>query len=54
MMILSIVLLPGNKQKSIVVGNNIDVTDVCHLPKKHVNMLCRLPENASVWEFSAS
>lgn len=55
MMVLSVVILLGNQQKGILVGNEVDVTDVCYLPKKHMNMLlCRLPENASVREFSAS
>lgn len=55
MMVLSAMVLPGNQQKGIVVGSEVERIDVCHLLGKHVNMLlCSLPENSNVCEFSAS
>lgn len=55
MVVLSAVILPGNQQKGMLVGSEIDGIDVYHLLGKHVNMLlCRLPENTSDYGFSAS
>lgn len=55
MMVLSALILPSNQQKGILVGNEVEGIDVCHLLGKHVNMLLfRLPKSTSVCEFSAS
>lgn len=52
-MVLSAVILPGNQQKGMLVGSEIEEIDL--LLGKHVNMLlCRLPENTSDYGFSAS
>lgn len=53
MMVLSPVILPGNQQKGMLVGSEKKGIDV-YITSLVNMLLCRLPENTSVYGFSAS